>query len=321
MGNALFLRIARASCPPPQLRLICTLWLAALPAVATAQPRYSWELSGSDFSSNKSDFDPTAIGATYYFDRVEGGEAPYALAAFFDPATLVSATWNHPSSSTDTWTVNGRYLLSPSRWYVGGQFTRNTASSVGADADTYGVVAGKYLGPRTTLELAIDTSRSGLLTIPISAPTVCSFPPCPLVSVTARAKAETASLSVIHVRQFRSLTYAFAGGLQQRETRLTLINDGSVPSFSFVPESSSLHAYSIETTLFPTKTLGVRVGYEDTFGSSSPSYVTGVYSVGARWFFRPKVAVEFSLSRQGLSGPLAPYGDNHFRSFRIIGRF
>lgn len=321
MGHAQLLRIGRTSFPFPRLRPIRALWLAvlALPAVAAAQPRYSWELSGSDLSSNLSNFDSTAIGATYYFDRVEDGQAPYALAAFFDPATLVSATLSHPSKSTDTWTVSGRYLLSPSLWYVGGQFTRDANGVVDVDTDTYGVVAGKYLGPRTTLELAMDTSKNELTTA-FSAG--CSFPPCPFVSLTTRTKTETTSLSVFHVRQFRSLTYVLTGGLRTRETHFTVIDNGSVPSLNLVgPESPTLRTYSVGTTLYPTKKLGVHVGYEDTFGGSFDSYADGTYSVGARWFFRPKVAFEVSLSRTDFNDPLSLYNETRLRSFRVIGRF
>jgi hypothetical protein len=291
---------------------------SAIPAAVVAQQRYSWELSGLERSSNTYDFDAATIAATYYFDRVEDGEGPYALAAFFDPATLVSAALSHPSNNTDSWTVNGRYLLGESLWYVGGELTQYHYSNADLDADVYGVIAGKYLGPRTTLELALDRSKSDLTTTVDG----CSLPACPFVSFTTTAETQTARLSLVHVRQFRSLTYALAGSFEQRDADLTIVDNGSVPPLNLVQgDSSPLRTYSVGATLYPTKKLGVRVGYEDTTNSAFDDYTDGTYSLGAQWFFRPKVAFELSLSRTDFNDPLAPYDDNELRSFRIVGRF
>ncbi len=320
MGEATLLRMARTCAP-------CLL-LAAISGWASAQPRYSWELSGLELSSNLTDFDSTAIGATYYFDSVEDGGAPYALAPFFDPTTLVSAAASRLSPDVDTWTVNGRYLLGKSLWYVGAQTTHDVYTRVddlytGVDGDrnAYGLVAGKYLGPRTTLELAVDRSQYEYPTTVVSSG-ICSLPPCPFISATTIAREVTESLSVVHVRQFRSLTYVLEGGLRQFETRLTLKDNGSAPGLNLLqPQAVSLRSYSLGTTLYPTKKLGVHVGYEDTVGSTFGGYTDGTYSVGARWFFRPKVAFELSMSRMSFNDPLAPYGDARTRRLSIVGRF
>lgn len=318
--KAFTLNLARVSFSFVDWRLICMVGLATstLPAMIDAQPRYSWELSGLELTSNAGDFDATTIGATYYFDRVEDNEGPSALAAFFDPATFVSGALSQPNDATDTWAVSGRYLLASSLWYVGAELTHNAYSDGDWDSNVYGLIAGKYLGPRTTLELAIDRSKSEFTNTGV----ICLQPPCPLVPLTTIAETQTAGLSLVHVRQFRSLTYVLTGGFEQRETDLTLLgSNGSVIGPNLAqPDGSPLRSYSVGATLFPTKRLGVHVGYEDAAGGAFDSYVDGTYSVGAQWFFRPKVAFELSISRTDFNDPLA-LDDSRLRSFRIVGRF
>jgi hypothetical protein len=118
----------------------------------------------------------------YYFDGVEDGDGPYALWAFFDPATLVSATFDDQSNTTDVLAVNGRYLLEGSRWYVGGRYSANRydyddPSVLDADGDAYGILVGKHLGPRTTLELAFERSDEEYThNVTLN----CLVPPCPV---------------------------------------------------------------------------------------------------------------------------------------------
>ena len=75
MGEASLARIR-----PLALLGLAVSAIATAPAIA--QPRYAWELSGLESSTDygpSSDFDLSSFGATYYFDRVEDGEGPYAL--------------------------------------------------------------------------------------------------------------------------------------------------------------------------------------------------------------------------------------------------
>src|SRR5690606_11691170 len=131
-----------------------------IPAAGRAQQSYSWEVSGFALDNDFSDLELTSVGGTHYFDRIEVGDEPYDLAAFFDPATFVSARLDRPiGSTTDSWEVGGRYLLADSLWYVGGRHFRqsterhrNGPNEWTDDEDGYGIVVGKYLGPRTTLE-------------------------------------------------------------------------------------------------------------------------------------------------------------------------
>ena len=284
-----------------RLRLISMLSfaMAAIPVVGAAQSRYSWELSGleSRTDSGVSDFDATSFGATYYFGRVEDGESPYALSAFFDPATSLSITTDQTDAS-DSWVLSGKYLLDGSRWYLGGRYRS-------PDYDgAYGLIAGKYLGPRTTLELSVDTLKQELGAL------ACFVPLC--TEFRDNIRLNTTALSFVHVRSFRSLTYAFSGGLTQRELPVTTVIGPSAPVVGVEP----LRTYSIQAALYPTKNLDVHLGYDTTDGP----FGNDGYSVGARWFFRRNVALEFSVADLDLGLP-APYGHHETRSFRVIGRF
>jgi len=307
-----------------KILLLGSVWLATAAVPATAQQSYSWEISGSELTSDAgaSDTDATAIGAVYYFEPIIEGEAPYALAAFLDPATRVSAALTRttmtlnggafpapggfPSfeNDTDAWAVSGRYLLPRSHWYAGGQYNRDeTDGLLDAESEGYGVVAGKYLGPRTTLELAIETAERE------STQTFSN------VSQTSIAKSDSASLSFVHVRRFRALTYVLSGGLAQFEQRLVL----AIP-FPGAPgierKLDPVRTYALQTAFYPTRRLGVQVGYQTNRGDPTRG---GAYSVGARWFVKRNVAFELSLSRQERD-PSPPNEDIDTRSFRIVGR-
>jgi hypothetical protein len=281
--------------------LVCTLSLA-ISSIATAQPRYSWELSGLESSTDSvgSDFDVASFGASYYFDRVEDSDGPYALAAFFDPATRLSITTDQ-YDAYDSWALSGQYLLDESGWYLGGRYRNDDYND-----DVYGLIAGKYLGPRTTLELAVDTLKQS-----IGTSLTCFTQPCPTGSI----RTNTTSLSFVHVRDFHSLTYALSGGFTRQEVPTTEVNATSLPLLS-VLGVEPVRTYSIETALYPTKNLGVHVGYDTTAGA----FESDGYSIGARWFVRRNLAFELSLSNSDLDVP-SPYDQRETRSFRIIGRF
>jgi hypothetical protein len=282
--------------------------LRAIPAAAAAQPRYAWELSGLESSTDSggsSDFDVSTFGATYYFDRVEDGVRPYALAAFFDLATRVRVSVTADQSDTyDSWVLSGQYLLDESRWYLSARYRGGDYND-----DEYGLKAGKYLGPRTTLELTVDTFKQDF-----NANVSCLVRPCS--TLTDSIRTNTTALSFVHVRNFRSLTYVISGGFTQRDVPRITVDATSVPSL-VVLDTEPYRTYSIQTALYPTKKLGVHIGYDTTRGS----FENDSYSVGAHWFLHRNVAFELSLSNLDTHVP-APY--NHRRetqSFRIIGRF
>lgn len=301
MGQGSALRMPRASVSFVVVSLICAFSLAAVSETAAAQPRYSWELSGLESTTDYgfSDFDTATFGATYYFDRVQDGEGPYALAAFFDPATSLSLATDRIDGS-DRWVLSGEYLLDGSRWYLGARY-----QSADYSDDVYGLIAGKYLGPRTTLELGVDTSKQTF-----AGSLACVTSSCP----TGGIRTNTTALSFVHVRKFRSLTYTLSGGFTRREVPETNVDATTMP-FSVSLGVEPARTYSIGAALYPTKKLGVQLGYDSTSGKY---FENDGYSLGARWFFRRNVAFELSLSNLDLHVP-APRMET--RSFRITGRF
>ncbi|HEU4619742.1 MAG TPA: hypothetical protein VFV10_17015 [Gammaproteobacteria bacterium] len=292
----------RASAPFVGISLICAFFVAAVSGIAAAQGRYSWELSGlgSTTDNGITDSDASTFGATYYFDRVQDGEGPYALSAFFDPATSLSVVTDQYRTS-DRWVLSGHYLLDGSRWYLGGRYQTQDYRD-----DVYGVIAGKYLGPRTTLELAVDTSKQ---TFGIS-------PACVALCPRGSIRTNTTTLSFAHVRNFRSLTYTLSGGFTRGEVPSFTADTTTMP-FSISLGVDPFRTYSIGAALYPTKKLGLQIGYDRNSGKY---FTNDSYSLGARWFFRRNVAFELSLSNLDLHLP-EPYGQQETRSFRITGRF
>jgi hypothetical protein len=110
----------------------------------------------------------------------------------------------------------------------------------------------------------------------------------------------------MHVRQFRSATYA-------------LLGDYSEEGDEF-PGQDPPRTYVVGAELYPTPTLGVRLGYErfDTAGSE-----VNTASIGASWFVGPRVGLELTLSRQQTEY-VQPFldepPDTDRAALRVIGR-
>src|SRR5262245_35760664 len=158
--------------------------LAACFAAGTVQAaEFSWEPSGvtNEVEQNSADAERLSFGFRYYFDSVDDTRGPLALAAFIDPATWLSVSFDHENGSrlglftfplfltpvdttTDEYSVAGRYVLPASKWYFGGGYTSGDldppprTQPIDGDIEGYGWVVGKYLGADTTLELAFDSS-------------------------------------------------------------------------------------------------------------------------------------------------------------------
>jgi len=315
----------RTACGPIRLvrsilfRTLCFA-AAALPLAAIAQPRYAWELWGSELRVETDAFSSStaSIGASYYFDRVEDGSEPYALSEFFDPTTRLSATGSHPSAGAnpfdpDTWSLSGRYLLPGSVWYVGSQYSRDDFSRFDAEGDGYGLSLGRYLGPRTTLELAVDKANFQY----VQDTWLCPPPTCDARRVEFTTETDITSLSFVHVRDFRGLTYTLSGRLSQEQGHTVWTDTTSVPNVDIADSTGErFHRYSLETALYPTQKLGVHLGYQTI---SAEGY-DGGYSLGAHWFFRRNVAFELSLLREERDAP-PDFDTVDTRAFRITGRF
>jgi hypothetical protein len=294
---------------------LCAL---ALGPASALRADFSWELAGRlGHDESEADFesDLGSLSATYYFDPVEEGTGPHALAAFFDPATRVSIMTSRdeatlPSGALDSETtdssVSGLYLLPRSKWYVGGRYSRGdvdepfppltTASSI--DLTAHGVVAGKYLGQGATrLQVSLDRSKTESEQVL----TIC-IPGCFTGIGTADVTSDDVRLDVMHVRPFRAATYALSGGVSDSSSdvvgSLVFIPNPIVPPFpnqTLSLDLGTLRTYFVAAEVFPIQKLGVRLGYTRLDGES----VSGdVVDVEASWFFRRNIGLELTVSRE-----------------------
>jgi hypothetical protein len=302
-------------------RLIAAAIAAACATCAAHAEEFSWQLSGAKRQAETGDFtsDSWAIDATYFMKPIADDAGPYALASFLNPTTRVSATASRNDTPLDVlddptaYTLSGAYVLPGEKWYVGAEYAKSDVDDgpfeISSDPKGYGVHAGRYLGANTTLELRLGRSEQE------------SSPACPIaglcIPLAIELTTDTVGLEVFHVRRFRSLTYSLQGSVSERDTdvelrspliiRLPLLTPGDGPS---------LRQYSVAAELFPTDRLGVRVGYS----RPDSEFDFDSYDVGATWFFKPRVAVQFGLSRATLdtAPPELRHSDNV--GVRFIGR-
>jgi hypothetical protein len=180
---------------------------------------------------------------------------------------------------------------------------------VSSDLKRYGVLAGRYLGANTTLELGLGRSEQ---TFQFDCPPTICIAPGPISFENSR---DSVDLEVFHVRRFRSLTYSLQGRVSETEFEGGLIF--SSQGNSLQSNDFSTRVYSVAGELFPTNRLGVRVGYsrpDDDFLDSDG------FDVAATWFFKPRIAVQFSLTRTSFGGAPVGIGDVDSAGVRFFGR-
>src|SRR5215831_2728873 len=215
--------------------LFSGLLLSSCVAAVANAGEFSWDLSGgaSQSAVRDVDVDGSALAATHYFDPVDDSQGPYALAAFFDPASRVSLAASRTrrtvhtdimlpnvpqdlTTTTDDYTVGGQYWLSASKWYAGGDYTKSDIDSpflpsriiTRDDSYAYHVFAGKYLGPKTSLELGLkrSVSKSGEVVDFCPPPDVCLIGGT--FDIESKLTRDDVGVSFVHVRQFHSLVYS-----------------------------------------------------------------------------------------------------------------
>jgi hypothetical protein len=257
---------------------------------------------------------------------IDDSGGPYELASFLHPTTRVSAAASQSESFSEladdptAFTLNGAYVLPGKKWYFGASYAKSDLDGVvqpvtRSDEKGYGVLAGRYLGASTTLELGLGRAER---TLESSMCTVAA--PCPpfVLPYSEETTTDSVSLDVFHVRRFRSLTYSLQGSVSQAEAAF----DISSPLPSLVPAMSgdgpTRRVYSVAGELFPTNRLGFSLGFSRPDGELVPDAES--YDIGASWFFKPRVAVQFTLSRTSID--LGAFGTSHSDNagIRFIGR-
>jgi hypothetical protein len=323
---------------------------------------FAWELSGL---AGQADLDPlleagqAAITATYNFAGVDDTKGPLALASFLDPETRIAASLGRDRQTTQvvnpsggsafpsivseavTYAVSGRYVLPAKKWYAGGRYAQTDRDiepgSLLTDAERHGAnaFAGRYLGAATTLDLSLDravdeTQGTGIACINL---VFCAA----VVPQSISQTRDTATLSVLHMRRFRSLTYTLAGSVADSSGQAVIHSgsfDFSLPSSLFPPGVVFLRPpvikvpahttevgldryliYSVGAELFPSRKLGVRVGYAGWDDSSTLDYA---YDVAATWFVSRNIGLRFVLGRQHAHANL---DDTDVAAVQATGRF
>ena len=306
---------------PSPSRLIGAAVAVACAAFAARADEFSWQLSGGTNRLEAGDLnrDTWAVDGTYYVDPIDDGSGPYELASFLNPTTRVSAAASKVeadfANDPAAYILSGAFVLPGEKWYVGASYSKATFDDMPlltySDGKGYGVSAGRYLGPNTTLELGLSRSKQEISLCTAGSSTGCFAPLIETETTTG-----SVDLEVLHVRRFRSLTYS----LQGRVSEIDADFEVHAPPPSAIPlpgdSASSRRVYSVATELFPTQRLGVRVGY------SQPDSDVDIdsYDVGATWFFKPRVAVQFALSRTSFdAGPNAPSHSEN-AGVRFLGR-
>ena len=332
------------------------LFFGLASASRAAADEFSWELSALVDESKVdvgSESQRTSLAGTYYFDPVDEANGPYALASFFDPATRVSLVVNEGEqtaqpvpgtglalpgldSETSEYSIGGRYVLPQSKWYFGGRYGTGEVddppalTTFSTDVERYGVLAGKYFGAATTLELAVEqTELDGQREFTACTPFLGCFNAGEL---SLESTTDTTRLDAMHVRRFGSLTYALFGGIAETSVDLVLrtpaftlplpppfppIGGVPIPARTIDTELESFRTYSVGGELFPTAKLGVRLGYTRFDGDALRD---DAYELSTTWFFRRNAGLQFTFSRQ--QGDPTPFGDNDADGsvFRVIGR-
>ena len=297
-------------------RLIGAAVGAACAAFAVQADEFSWQLSGGTSRAESGDFsrDSWVVDGTYYVKPIDDSSGPYELASFLNPTTRVSAAASKAesdfASDPAAYHLSGAFVLPGQKWYVGASYSKSTVDDTEfvtySDPKGYGVSAGRYLGPNTTLELGLGRSEQrASVACPSGAPACFEI----------KTTTDSVNLEVFHVRRFRSLTYSLQGRVAESDFNLETRSSSSSP----VPvgDGEAPRFYSVATELFPTQRLGVRVGYSTPDGDVE----VDAYDVGATWFFKPRVAVQFSLSRANFdNGSAIGSGHSESAGVRFIGR-
>ncbi|HXS78865.1 MAG TPA: hypothetical protein VN818_01225 [Gammaproteobacteria bacterium] len=329
-------------------------WVLLLGCPFAAHADYEWELAGlfdhaernagSRRPTDEVDSDLLSLSATHYFNPVEEGSGPPALAAFFDPRTQLSIaageehttdrSFGGPNSffnsegkeEVSDYSLRGLYLFPESKWYAGGRYARhegerrtssssiNPANVMGSgmsssDVQDYALFAGKYFGTGATrLELSLEQSTEET---EISSTSCNVFGSCSTFSFNGETTFDTPTLAVMHVRRLRSATYALLGEYSETQERF----EGQIFDLP------AIQTYFVGAELYPVPTVGVRLGYESF---KSPAFDEETVSIGASWFFRRNVGLDLTLSREDANDN-NPFSDDDPRhtdraALRVIGR-
>jgi hypothetical protein len=257
---------------------------------------------------------------------------------------IFSTFWRTSTDETDGYSVDGRFVAPNSGWYVGGAFAStstdrfvtivNTRQGVttgvdsfqaaGTEAERAELSGGKYLGAATLLEFTLGSSK-----LEQSSGSVLPF---------IDAELDDWSVGLLHVRQARALTYSLFGRVFETEwlrsppppveppvqlsdptpTRIfpPVFNFGEGLSFTSGTRGH-LRTYSLGSELFPTRRLGVSIGYTTWAGDTVRDEAYGLVTT---WFVRKDLALSVVLNRTNQDVRFQDRVNIDVAEVRLIGR-
>ena len=265
--------------------------------------------------------------------------------------------------------VDGRYVWPATGWYAGARASRSDAymspdvpfAQTTLDHEGAGVFAGRYFGPRTTLELDLesDTLSEETRTTPFGGIDPFGVPGVPWISLQpgipelisfdlqtgSDTETQSARLSVRHVGQLGATTFALSASVRSSRTETRLFFPG-LPGFftgvdPFGPPDRGIVAIGPDFLSFEPMEI-LETGRErqvSVSGALFPTAALGVrlalssddrdffgtsdrVGLSANWFFLRNAAVAVELTRED-SGGRFPGGlpDADSVGVRLLGRF
>ena len=285
------------------------------------------------------------------------------LAAF---GGLIPGLDGYPGQSgvdTHEYAVDGRYVWTGTGWYAGAHAHRSDAdvlpdllfTQTTWDHESTGIFAGRYFGPRTTLELGLgsDTSSREVSANPFGInpglgpprpPGMPDFVSSFELRTGTDTETENAQLSVRHVGNLGDSMFSLSASVRSSRSDthflvpalpdiFSAIDPFDPPQGHFISrnpetdlmsievlESERERQFSLSGALFPTQALGVRLTLStsdhDTLGSSDR------VGLSANWFFVRNAAVEIELIREAPASRYFPgFPDTDSVAVRVLGRF
>ena len=327
--------------------------------------RSSYVAVGTQRSKQRTQLFPALTGSTIAFDGMLPEDA---LGVVGLPAVIPGWGALPTESGVDSseFAVDGRYVWRGSGWYAGAQARRGDADMLpdlffaqsSVDRESAGILAGKYFGTHTTLELSLesDTVNQELRTSPLVIdpsfgtsvqPARPALPVTPVVVSFDRrsgtdTETESARLSVRHVGELGGSTFSLSASVRSSRSDMRLIvplpTDVFTPVQPFEPpdrgwvttappyapieffDSHRERQVGLSGALFPTRALGVRLSFSNADHDTFGS--SDMVGLSANWFFVRNAAVAVELTREDAAGrSRVDLPDSDSVGVRLLGRF
>ena len=301
------------------------------------------------------------IAGTPLVTRGTSPDGTIAWLTFPDVAPALRFFPVESGENSSEYAVAGRYVWPGSGWYAGAQAQRSDADllsqllllQTAMDQESSGLFAGRYVSPRTTMELGLgsETVSHGLPANPIGIDPVLGF-----LGITGFGffdfgfktdiETENARLSVRHVGNLGGSTFSVSASFRTgwSDTKMLfpawLAPEFAVPVGPFdhpvavdyftiadlhsppieISQSDVERQYTLSGALFPSQSFGLHLTYSssdhDAYGSSD------LIGLSTNWFFVRNAAVEIEMIRAGSGREYRPDSrDMDAFAVRLLGRF